>query len=249
MSGAPYFADMKAMLLAAGLGTRLKPFTNHHPKALAPVNGQPLLERNVRYLQSFGITNVVVNVHHFAEQIIELVEQENGWGSHVVISHETGAEPLETGGGLAFARHLLAGSEPVLVMNADILTNLNIHTLVAAHHNDHLATLAVTNRISSRVLLFNENLVLKGWRNNLSGALKGNVTEDNHLHLRAMAFSGVQVLSQSFLDGLLPGRYSTIDQFVQLAHTGLIKGFDHSGDLLLDCGKPESLEKAALLFA
>lgn len=240
---------MKAMLLAAGLGTRLKPFTNHHPKALAPVNGQPLLERNIRYLQRFGITDVVVNVHHFAGQIIDLVEKEKGWGSHVVISHETGLEPLETGGGLAFAKELLSANEPFVVMNADILTNLDLAKFIAAHHEDSLATLAVTQRISSRVLLFDEQHALAGWRNNLTGETKGIADGTDHLQLRAMAFSGVQVVSQQLLQQLQPGRYSTIDVYLKHSGSGRIKGYDHSGDLLLDCGKPEALEQAANLFS
>src|SRR5688500_12524291 len=140
---------MKAMIFAAGLGTRFKPWTNKHPKALAVVNGRSLLERNIRYLQQFGITDVVVNVHHFAAQIIDAVEKNKGWGSRVAISDEQD-EVLETGGGLLKARPLL-GTETFLTVNSDILTNLDLRKMITFHqeHKPQI-TLAVTNRNTSR---------------------------------------------------------------------------------------------------
>lgn len=114
------------MIFSAGLGTRFKPWTDNHPKALALVNGKPLLQRNIEYLQQYGIRRVVVNVHHFAEQIIEAVEKNNGWGSEVIISDETD-QVLETGGGLLKARPLLEGHGPFVTINVDILTNLNLN--------------------------------------------------------------------------------------------------------------------------
>ena len=116
---------MKAMIFAAGLGTRFKPWTDHHPKALAMVNGKSLLQRNIEYLQQYGIRDVVVNVHHFADQIILAVKENDGWGSNIKISDETN-DVLETGGGLLKASHLLRGDEPFITLNADFLTDLNI---------------------------------------------------------------------------------------------------------------------------
>src|SRR5690348_1194966 len=113
---------MKAMILAAGLGTRLKPFTDKHPKALAIVNGKSVLQRNVEYLQQFGIHEVIVNLHHFADQVIKTIASNNGWGSHITISDETD-EVLETGGGIKKASWFLRQDEDALVMNADILTD------------------------------------------------------------------------------------------------------------------------------
>src|ERR1700712_3108982 len=113
---------MKGMIFSDGLGTRFKPWTDKHPKALAMVNGKSLLQRNIEYFQKYGITEVVVNVHHFADQIIAAVKQNNGWGSTILISDET-SEVLETGGGLLKARHLLEGDEPFVTVNADILTD------------------------------------------------------------------------------------------------------------------------------
>ena len=156
------------MILAAGLGTRLKPFTDFHPKALAMVNGKSLLQRNIEYLQAFGICEVVVNVHHFADQIIEVVEVNKGWGSKVFISDET-SEVLETGGGVLFAKSFFEKEENWLVMNADILTNLDIDKLIAADKvlsegvENYIATLAVTSRVSSRNLLFTTEGNLIGW--------------------------------------------------------------------------------------
>src|SRR5437764_12045218 len=107
---------MKAMIFAAGLGTRFKPWTDNHPKALAIINGKSLLQRNIEYLQRYGITEVVVNVHHFAEQIINIIKENNGWGSKVTVSNETN-EVLETGGGLLKARPLLEGDQPFITLN------------------------------------------------------------------------------------------------------------------------------------
>jgi NDP-sugar pyrophosphorylase family protein len=115
-----------AFILAAGLGSRLKPWTDHHPKALAIVNGKSLLQRNIEYLQNYGIKNVVVNVHHFANQIVEAITTNNGWGSTVSISDET-TEVLETGGGLLKAKEQLQQYENFVVLNCDILTNLDLN--------------------------------------------------------------------------------------------------------------------------
>ena len=123
------------MIFSAGLGTRFKPWTDAHPKALAMVNGKCLLQRNIEYLQQYGITEVVVNVHHFAEQVLQAIEVNNGWGSKILISDES-AEVLETGGGLLKARHFLEGSEPFITLNVDILTDLNINKLLAFHQEN-----------------------------------------------------------------------------------------------------------------
>ncbi|WP_313567144.1 sugar phosphate nucleotidyltransferase, partial [Empedobacter sp.] len=145
---------MKAMIFAAGLGTRLKPFTDNHPKALAVVNGKPLLQRNIEYLKSFGINEIVINVHHFADQIIEFLEDNNYFGIEITISDETD-QVLETGGGLVKAKANF--EEDFLVMNVDILTDLNLDKFIKAHQeNKALVTLAVSNRNSSRKLFFNE---------------------------------------------------------------------------------------------
>lgn len=227
------------MLLAAGLGTRLAPFTLHHPKALAQVQGMSLLEWNVRYLQQFGIREVVVNVHHFADQIEDAVQAGGGWGSDVFISDERSAV-LETGGGLKHAAHFFEHETAFLVMNVDVLTNLDIAALQLAHlAGKTQATLAVMQRPSSRYLLFDDRLRLCGWRNTKTGELRGLSGAD-------FAFSGIQIISGELLRGIRrEGKFSLIDVYLDvLAAGGKIQGFDHSKDLFLDAGKPETLAQA-----
>ena len=163
----------RAMIFAAGLGTRLKPFTNEHPKALAPVNGKSLLQRNIEYFAAAGIREIIVNVHHFADQVIDYLQSNNNFGCDIVISHEI-EEPLETGGGLKKAAWYFEASElPFFVMNADILTNLNLEQMYTYHLSKKgIATLAVTNRKSSRSFLFDQDQLLCGWENNQTGHKK-----------------------------------------------------------------------------
>jgi NDP-sugar pyrophosphorylase family protein len=235
---------MKAMLLAAGLGTRLAPFTHHHPKALAQVGSMSLLEWNVRYLQRFGIRELIVNVHHFAGQIEEAIRAAAGWGSEIAISDERD-EVLETGGGLQRAAPFFAGEENFLVMNVDVLTDLDLQSLLDAHRAQQpLATLAVMRRPSSRYLLFDESMRLCGWRNEKSGALRG-VTG------APFAFTGIQVVSDALLHGIRrKGKFSLIDVYLDaLQEGGIIRGFDHSEGKFLDAGKPETLALAQTLFA
>lgn len=237
----------KAMLFAAGLGSRLAPFTHHHPKALAEVSGKTLLEHNIRYLQRAGIWDVVVNVHHFADQIISVLEQENGFGSRVRVSDESN-EVLETGGGLLKALPLLGTEEDVVVMNVDVLTNLHLPALLEAHEAQQAdATLAVMQRPSSRYLLFDETLRLCGWRNEKTGEQK---QPRAAAAPQPRAFSGIQVLSPRFLKAIpLRGKFSMIDVYLALADSHLLQGYDHTGDIFLDVGKPEAVVAAAALFS
>ena len=237
---------MKAMILAAGLGTRLKPFTEHHPKALALVNGRSLLQRNIEYLQGFGIKELIVNVHHFAEQVIEAVDKNNGWGSTVTISDETAAV-LETGGGLQKAGWYFEGETDFVLMNTDILTNLNLQQMIHYHRQQHsLATLATTNRQTSRFFLFDEQNILCGWRNTKTGEEKISRAAET---LYQKAFSGIHVINTRLLPLLQrEGKYSMVDVYLQLAKNHLIQSFDHSGSLLIDVGKPESIAAAEALF-
>ena len=182
---------MKAMILAAGLGTRFKPWTDNHPKALALVNGKSLLERNIRYLQSFGIKDVLVNVHHFAAQILEAIKKNKGWGSQITISDESD-EVLETGGGLKKAAGFFEKGSFVM-MNADILTDMDLHAMISFHNkNKPLATLAITNRKSSRYFLFDQNDRLCGWRNTKTGEEKISIPGRD---LKERAFSGIHLIS------------------------------------------------------
>lgn len=241
---------MKAMILAAGLGTRLKPWTDHHPKALAVVNGKTLLERNVRYLQQHGINEVIVNVHHFADQIIEAIKNNQGWGSDITISDETDLV-LETGGGLMKAQWYFENAADFVLMNADILTDMDLGKMIESHQaQSPLATLAVSDRNSSRCLLFDEQQKMVGWKNNATGEERGPVTTmPDRSAIHSFAFSGVHVLSAAIFSLIQrEGKFSMIDVYLDLCASHVIQAFDHSGAILLDVGKPESLEKAAQLF-
>lgn len=240
------------MIFAAGLGTRFKPWTDQHPKALALVNGKSLLQRNIEYLQQYGITDVVVNVHHFADQIIDAVEKNKGWGSNVLISDERD-EVLETGGGLLKARPLLEGKEPFVTINVDILTNLNLDQLLAFHQQHKpLISFAVTNRKTARNFLFDEENKLCGWRNNVTGEEKGPhllSAEINAKHLVEKAYSCVVVFEPKVFSLIRQrGKFSLTETYLDLATDQLILGYDHSGDVLVDVGKLDSVAVAEANF-
>jgi MurNAc alpha-1-phosphate uridylyltransferase len=250
---------MKAFILAAGLGTRLKPFTDKHPKALAPVNGKSLLEHNIRNLQRFGIFDVVVNVHHFADQIIESLERHNGFGSRFEISDESDLV-LETGGGLKKAARFLQGETEFLVMNVDILSNFDLNKLLTQHHSSAaIATLAVQQRVSSRYFLFGapeyprpegepESLQLIGWKNMNTGEERFSRSNTQPIH--TLAFSGIQVMNAAIFEHIhFDGKFSLVDMYLDISRTQPIASWNHTGDLLLDVGKPDSLANAAHLFA
>lgn len=238
------------MILAAGLGTRLKPFTDKHPKALALVNGKSLLQRNIEYLQKIGITEVLVNVHHYADQIIDAVATNNGWGSTITISDETDAV-LETGGGLKKAAWYFENETSFVLLNADILTNLDLDALIAQHTSSGaLATLAVSIRNSSRYFLFDAAGKLCGWKNQNTGEYKpGHFNDSNTEHLQTKAFSGIQVIDTRLLSLMQrAGKFSMVDVYLDLCDTQNILAYDHTGAILLDVGKQENLELAARLF-
>jgi MurNAc alpha-1-phosphate uridylyltransferase len=237
---------VKAMIFAAGLGTRFKPWTDSHPKALAPVNGKSLLQRNILFLQKHGIDEVVVNVHHYSDQIIREVEAAGGWGSKVLISDET-TEVLETGGGLLKALPMLAGADLVLTMNADILTTLNLPDFIRYHfEKKSLISLAVMERPSSRVLLFDQKNLLCGWRNKEKNETRISRHDEQ---LSELAFSGISLFSKSALEKIrYQGKFSLLDVFLDLSSSEQLAGFNHTGDAFIDVGKPGSAEQAALLF-
>lgn len=237
---------MKAMIFSAGLGTRFKPWTDSHPKALAVVNGKSLLQRNIEYLQQYGIDDVVVNVHHFAEQVIQAVKENNGWGSKVAISDETD-EIQETGGGLLKAKDLLQNDQPFITLNADFLTNLNLHDLIAFHQQKKaLISFGITDRKSTRNFLFDEDSRLCGWMNSVTGEKRISIVKP---HLTPKAYSCVVVFDPSIFN-LIPqrGKFSLVDTYLSLAADYPIYGYDHSGDKLVDVGKTESVAIAESLF-
>lgn len=234
------------MIFSAGLGKRFKPWTEKHPKALAMVNGKSLLQRNIEYLQQYNITDVVVNVHHFAEQVIDAIKSNNGWGSNIMISDETD-ELLETGGGLLKAKDLLQTNEPFLTLNVDILTDLDLDKLIDFHKkNDALISFGITNRETSRYFLFDEINRLCGWRNVNTGGEKIAIVKRS---LHQMAYSCVVVFQPEVFDLIQQrGKFSLTEPYLSLAPDHLILGYDHSGDKLVDVGKPESVAEAERLF-
>jgi NDP-sugar pyrophosphorylase family protein len=245
---------MKAMLLAAGFGTRLKPFTDYYPKALAVVNGKTLLQHNIEYLQRFNIYDVIVNVHHFAQQIIDAINQNNGWGSNITVSDETDAI-LETGGGLKRAGWYFKDKEDFVLMNCDVLTDLPLTEMILFHEiNKPLATLATTTRESSRYFLFNEDNILCGWKNVKTGEKRipqsSFLIHEEGLELRAKAFSGIHIINQKIFSLMQQTeiKFSMVDVYLSLCAEHKILSFDHSATKFIDVGKPESLEAAKKMF-
>lgn len=236
---------MKALIFAAGKGTRLKPFTDHHPKALAKVNGTPLLERNIKYLQSYGINDFVINIHHFGDQIIDFLSKNNNFNSKIELSDER-EELLETGGGLVFARKFLDHGEDFLIMNADILTDLNITDFVDYHKkNEDFATLAVSNRNSSRKLFFNDEMILRGWLNVNTGEQR--LAEFNK-GFKALAFSGIHCINPEIFNKMKrKGKFSIMEEYLDLMLTEQIHGYEHNAHLI-DVGRPESVLEAEQYF-
>ncbi|KQT15565.1 nucleotidyltransferase [Chryseobacterium sp. Leaf404] len=236
---------MKALIFAAGKGTRLKPFTDHHPKALAKVNDIPLLERNIKYLQGYGINDFVINIHHFGSQIVDFLKQNNNFNAKIEISDEF-EELLETGGGLVFAKRFLDHGEDFIIMNADILTEININDLVDYHKKmKDFATLAVSDRDSSRKLLFNDDFVLRGWLNVQTGEQR--LAEFNK-GFKAFAFSGVHCINPVIFSKIKrKGKFSVMEEYLDLMQTEQIHGFLHQ-NILIDVGRPESVLEAEKYF-
>lgn len=236
---------MKALIFAAGKGTRLKPFTDHHPKALVMVNEVPLLERNIRFLQSFGINDFVINIHHFGDQIVNFLKKRDNFGAKIEISDERN-ELLETGGGLVFARKFLDFQEDFLIMNADILTDMNVTGFVKYHQEKKdFATLAVSDRNSSRKLLLNPEMILRGWLNVQTGEQR--LAEFNK-GFKALAFSGIHCINPEIFNKIKrTGKFSIMEEYLDLMHSEQIHGYEHQG-ILIDVGRPESVLEAEKIF-
>ena len=248
---------MKAMIFAAGLGTRLKPFTDTKPKALLPLAGKTLLQWQIEKLKAAGITDIVVNIHHFGEQIIDYLQVNDGFGCNVRISDERG-QLLETGGGLLYAfGNGNIQTEPVLVCNVDILSNINLVDLIAAHVNDPklLATVVVSERETQRSLLFDRNGELCGWTNKKTGEVKPEVLRDNTSeigNMKMLAFSGMQIVEPSFFAELQQTRaekgekFSLIDTYLSIVsrQAGVIRAYVPQQYKMMDVGKIDQLGEA-----
>jgi len=236
---------LKGMIFAAGLGTRFKPWTDHHPKALAVVNGKPLLQHNVEYLLKYGIHDIVVNVHHFADQIEDAIKKYNGWGASITISDER-EQVLETGGGLKKAEPFLKNSSFVII-NVDILTDMDLGAMIHQHRQlKPLATLAVSDRSTSRYFLFDHLNDLCGWRNTSTGEERLSRTTVDKVQ---KAFSGIHIIEPGIFSLITEtGKFSMVEIYLRLAASEIIKSFDHTGSKFVDVGKPESVQQAEALF-
>lgn len=235
---------MKAMVLAAGLGTRLRPITDERPKALVEVAGRTLLEITLTRLRASGVTDVVVNVHHFADQVAAYLKKHRGFGMRVELSREDDLL-LDTGGGLKKAGSFFAGdSEPFLLHNADVLSDIDLRQLVEHHKKSGaLATVAVQQRDGARQLLFDEQLHLCG-RQKARGEKPQMVRAC--AHPQPLAFCGIHVISPRLL-GMWEeeGVFSIIDTYLRLAGAGeKIGGFRADDSYWLDLGKPQALAQA-----
>lgn len=262
-----FVAMKQAMILAAGLGTRLKPLTDTMPKALVPVGGVPLLDWNVRRLRAAGYGHFVVNVHHFARMIEEHVSQQD-YAPAVRFSDET-EQLLETGGALKKAAPLFSDDQPILIHNVDILDNVDYDWFARQHHDDEDGVLLVSRRKTTRYLLFDSSMRLMGWKNVATGEVKSpfpwlrvsDFTIDEHLEvqaapgsplyahrssLHAFAFSGIHTFSPRLFPLMerFPQRFGIIDFYLGICHRSRIFGCLKDDLRVLDVGKLESLEQA-----
>lgn len=230
------------MIFAAGLGTRLRPLTDTMPKALVPIDGKPLLHHLLHKLQHAGCSHVVINVHHHAQQIIEYVERHD-YGMRIAISDESNML-LDTGGGLRKAGSLLEGDEPILVHNVDILSNIDFDTLLQSHHPDNLATVVVSQRNTSRYLLFDKEMRMRGWTNINSGDVKPQGLDTTPL--QQAAFAGIHIVSPRIFEQMrnMPDKFSIIDFYLQAMTEHRIMGYIPQDFTMLDVGKIDSLAPA-----
>jgi NDP-sugar pyrophosphorylase family protein len=234
---------MKAMLLAAGLGTRLKPLTDHRPKALVEVGGMTLLERAIRLLQRHGVKEAVVNVHHFAEQIEAFLEEKDYFGMRIAISDERD-RLLDTGGGLKKAAWFFDDGTPFLVYNTDILTDLDLGAMYRAHlDSECLATLAVRNRQAGRCFLFDQEKKLVGWRNRNTGQTRWCVEAVEPLE--ELAFSGIQILNPAIFRYFPEEEvFSLVELYLRAGAHAPLRAYPHDDSAWIDAGKLEDLEEA-----
>ena len=242
---------MNAMIFAAGLGTRLKPLTNDRPKALVEVDGKTLLEHNIVKLKDVGFDHIIVNVHHFGEQIIGFLHDHDNFGIDIRISDER-QKLLDTGGGLKHAIPLFNERGPILVHNVDIISDIDLNELysqhvsnVGANHSNVLcATLAIHKRTTSRYLMFDAQKNVCGWTNIKTGAVKGLMGEK-------YAYAGIQVIDPNLFPYLWAKEedaFPIMDFYLDICHRVALAGADITGKAWVDCGKPEALEIATRLL-
>ncbi len=235
------------MILAAGLGTRLKPLTNSIPKALIKIKGFTVLELQIRKLRSEGFNKIVINVHHFAEQVKDHLAQNNFFDTDISISDES-QKLLDTGGGLKKASHFFSDGNPFLVQNVDILSDISLKKLMNLHKSSgNPTTLAISQRNSSRKFLFSKNEILSGWMNEKTGEKK--IARKDGTDLVPYSFSGIQIIDPSLFK-YFPDKdiFSLVEFYLSAAEKEPIKGFLHDDDYWIDLGKPENIIEAEKKF-
>lgn len=236
---------MKAMIFAAGLGTRLKPLTDSIPKALVPISGKTLLEHVILKLKSAGFDEIIVNVHHFPDLIIDFLRANNNFDIRIEVSDERGFL-LDTGGGVKKASWFFEDGKPFLVHNVDILSNVDLKALYHQHlRTNSLATLVVSKRDTFRYLLFNDDLQLKGWINEKTGETKPADLRKPEL-FNKLAFSGIQIMSPGIFELMkdLDGKFPIMDFYLSNMNKNTISGFVPADYKMLDVGKLNVLDEA-----
>lgn len=234
---------MKAMIFAAGMGTRLKPLTDHTPKALLPIGGKPMLEHVILKLKAAGFDRIAINIHHYGEQIIDFLSQNNNFGTDIYLSDERDYL-LDTGGGIKKASSFLEGNEPFLVHNVDIMSNVDLRKLYEQHcKSDPLSTLLVSKRETSRYLLFNKENRLCGWRNKDTGEIKSYYPDFTPAMYTEYAFSGIHVISPKIFGWMeeWTGKFPIINFYLSIAGKTDIHAYPAENLQLIDVGKPETL--------
>ena len=237
---------MKAMILAAGLGTRLRPLTDSIPKALVKINNKTLLEITINRIKEFGISEMIINIHHFADQIIQFLKENNYFDIQIEISREENL--LDTGGGLKKAGWFFNDNEPFLVHNVDVLSNVNINELLKFHKkNSTIATLATRTRKTSRYFLTDSHNTLCGWESVQLNEKK--IVRQSPGNLSRVSFMGIHIISPLLL-AYLPNeeKFSIVDAYLKIAENHVIKTMPCDTYRWLDLGKPEQLSQASAQF-
>ena len=246
------------MIFAAGLGTRLKPLTDTLPKALVPLAGKTLLQWQIEKLKTAGITDIVINVHHFSDMIINYLHDNDNFGCRIAVSDERDML-LETGGGLRKAEELLTSSpnspiasSPILICNVDILSNIDIPTLLNAYNPDEMGVVVVSERDTQRYLLFDEENRLCGWTNIATGEVRGEeaIRRGGEQVMKKLAFSGMQVLNPRIFDCMNKvveqkgDKFSLIDLYLSIAEKEILRAYIPENYRMMDVGKITQLSEA-----
>lgn len=247
------------MIFAAGLGTRLKPLTDTLPKALVPLAGKTLLQWQIEKLKAAHITDIVINVHHFPDMIINYLKENDNFGCNILVSDERDML-LETGGGLRKAEALLSSGvqelrssgEGILICNVDILSNIDIPTLLQAYNPEEMGIVVVSQRDTQRYLLFSEENRLCGWTNIATGEVRGPLSDNRYpiANTRKLAFSGMQVLNPRIFDCMdeivkqKGDKFSLIDLYLSIAQKEILRAYIPENYRMMDVGKINQLSEA-----